>query len=348
MNMSSFVPNKEHLRHSLLFLFHQKKKAAEAHRLLVETYGEHAPVIRTCETWFRQFKSGDFDLKDNEHPDAVKRFEDEDLQVLLDEDPTQSQQILAEKLNVSRVAICQRLKAMGKIQKYGKWVPHALNDRQMEHRKTICEMLQRFERKSFLHRIVTDERIDNESFLELTENDLQTMNIKMGPRKRIMKLIKEKKEKNVVIGDYVIEYNDSILNDNILSLSTSNPLIKGPEPFALDVPEHSSNQPVPNLKPPEEKFSRYNTVQNTLQMHPQRKDVLLAAKTAFAEENRRALIRIVVAELVKVHDSCYPPEKAKIALAATIIREFPLLKDVHSTKGYEHYYDSVTKRGFID
>jgi len=32
-------------------------------------------------------------------------------------------------------------------------------------------------------------------------------------------------------------------------------LIKGPEPFALDVPEHSSNQPVPNLKPPEEKFS---------------------------------------------------------------------------------------------
>jgi [histone H3]-lysine36 N-dimethyltransferase SETMAR len=140
----------------LLFLFHQKKKAAEAHRLLVETYGEYAPVIRTCETWFRQFKSGNFDLKDNEHPGAAKRFEDEDLQVLLDEDSTQSQQILAEKLNVSRVAICQRLKAMGKIHKYGKWVPHALNDRQMEHRKTICEMLlQRFERKSFLHRIVT-------------------------------------------------------------------------------------------------------------------------------------------------------------------------------------------------
>jgi len=154
--MSSFVPNKEHLRHSLLLLFHLKKRAAEAHRLLVETYGEYAPVIRTCETWFRQFKSGDFDLKDKEHPGAAKRFEDEDLQVLLDEDPTQSQQILAEKLNVSRVAICQRLKALGKIQKYGKWVPHTLNDRQMEHRKTICEMLlQRFERKSFLHRIVT-------------------------------------------------------------------------------------------------------------------------------------------------------------------------------------------------
>ena len=65
------------------------------------------------------------------------------MQALLDEDPTQSQQQLAQTLNVIRGAICQRLKAMGKIQKYGKWVPHQLM------------MLQRFERKSFLHGIVT-------------------------------------------------------------------------------------------------------------------------------------------------------------------------------------------------
>ena len=124
--------------------------------MLVETYGEHAPVIRTCETWFRQFKSGDFDLTDKEHPGAAKKFEDEELQALLDEDPIQSQQQLAQTLNVTRGAICQCLKAMGKIQKYGKWVPCQLNDRQMENRKTICEMLlQRFERKYFLHRIVT-------------------------------------------------------------------------------------------------------------------------------------------------------------------------------------------------
>ena len=144
------------MRHSLLFLFHQKKKAVEAYRLLVEIYVEHAPVIRTCEKWFRQFKSGDFDLTDNEHPGAAKKFKDEELQALLDEDPTESQQQLAQTLNVTRGAIFQRLKAMGKIQKYGKWVPYQLNYRQMENRKTICEMLlQRFERKSFLHRIVT-------------------------------------------------------------------------------------------------------------------------------------------------------------------------------------------------
>ena len=62
--MWGIVPSKTHLRHSLLFLFHQKKKAAE-YRLLVEIYDEHAPVIRTSDTWFRQYKSGDFDLTDN-------------------------------------------------------------------------------------------------------------------------------------------------------------------------------------------------------------------------------------------------------------------------------------------
>ena len=45
--------------------FAKRIKTAEAHRLLEETYGEHAPVIRTGETWFLSFKSGDFDLTDN-------------------------------------------------------------------------------------------------------------------------------------------------------------------------------------------------------------------------------------------------------------------------------------------
>ena len=46
----------------------------------------------------QKFKSGYFDLTDNEHPGAAKKFEDEELQALLDEDPTQSQQ-LAQTLN---------------------------------------------------------------------------------------------------------------------------------------------------------------------------------------------------------------------------------------------------------
>jgi len=40
--------------------------------------------------------------------------------------------MVAEQLGVSQAAISMRLHATGKVQKIGKWVPHELNDRQME------------------------------------------------------------------------------------------------------------------------------------------------------------------------------------------------------------------------
>ena len=55
-----------------------------------------------------------------------------------------------------QVAISMRLLAMGKVQKIGKWMPHELNDRQMERCQNTCQiLLARQKRKSFLYRIVT-------------------------------------------------------------------------------------------------------------------------------------------------------------------------------------------------
>ena len=52
--MSSFEPNKCHLREFLIYFFNLKKEfAAEAHRLLVEAYGDAALSERSC----RGFKS---------------------------------------------------------------------------------------------------------------------------------------------------------------------------------------------------------------------------------------------------------------------------------------------------
>ena len=154
--MAEFVPDNEHWRHVMLFMFKQKKTAAETQRTLLEVYGECAPTIRTVETWFRRFKNGDFSVEDKERSGRPKTFEDVELQAILDEDNTLSQNIIAEKLNVSRKAVSDRLHAMGKIQKSGKWVPHELNDRQLERRQSTCELLlARQKRKTFLHRIVT-------------------------------------------------------------------------------------------------------------------------------------------------------------------------------------------------
>ena len=64
--MSNFEPNKRHLRGLLIYFFDLKKSAAEAHRLLVETYGEAALSERSCRAWFQKFKNGEFDIEDKE------------------------------------------------------------------------------------------------------------------------------------------------------------------------------------------------------------------------------------------------------------------------------------------
>lgn len=85
-----------------------------------------------------------------------KTFEDQELEELLEEDDSQNQKQMAEQLGCTRMTISRRLKALGKRQIQGKWVPHKLSDRQQENRKlTSGILLERQERKSFLHQIIT-------------------------------------------------------------------------------------------------------------------------------------------------------------------------------------------------
>ena len=61
--MSKSIPIEEHSRRPIFFCFHLKKTAAESYRLLREVYGEHAQSQDTRGEWFRRFKCGDFDKR---------------------------------------------------------------------------------------------------------------------------------------------------------------------------------------------------------------------------------------------------------------------------------------------
>ena len=74
-------------------------------------------------------------------------------------------------------------------------------------------------------------------------------------------------------------------------------------------------------------------MKSTFLNHPQGEALLKAINNSFNEEDRRALIRILVSEMVTIHGD-YPSEKAKIALAKAIVTEFPTLKDKQAKKGY--------------
>ena len=74
--MSDFVPNNRHLREVLIFFFHSKKTATEAHREILKVYGDAALSETTCRDWFRRFKDGDFDVDDRPREGRPKTFED--------------------------------------------------------------------------------------------------------------------------------------------------------------------------------------------------------------------------------------------------------------------------------
>ncbi|EGI67903.1 Mariner Mos1 transposase [Acromyrmex echinatior] len=155
--MLSFEPNKRHLRELLIYFFNLKKSAAEAHRLLVEAYGEAALSERSYE-WFQKFKNGEFDVEDKESRGRPKVYEDAELEALLNEDSCQTQKELALILEATQQAISHRLKSLRMIQKQGNCVPCELKPRNVERRFSICEMLLvKHKRKGFLHRIVTDD-----------------------------------------------------------------------------------------------------------------------------------------------------------------------------------------------
>jgi len=152
MKMSSFEPNKRHLRKLLIYFFNLKKSAAEVHRLLTEAYGDAALSERSYREWFQKFKNGEFDVEDKECSGRPKVYEDAELEALMDEDSCQTQKELAFTLGVTQQTISYRLKSLGMIQKQGNWVLYELKPRNVERRFFTCEMLlARHKRKGFLH-----------------------------------------------------------------------------------------------------------------------------------------------------------------------------------------------------
>ena len=99
--MSVFEPDSRHLRKVLIFCFHLKKTAVEAHRMLSSTYSEAALSARTCREWFQRFKSRYFDVEDRHGGGKEKIFEDSELETSLAEDSFQTQEKTAELLGVT-------------------------------------------------------------------------------------------------------------------------------------------------------------------------------------------------------------------------------------------------------
>ena len=75
--MSNSQTNKLRLRKILIYSFNLKKSAAEAHRLLIATYGDATLSEISCRKWFLKFKNCEFVIEDKERSGSIvgSRFE---------------------------------------------------------------------------------------------------------------------------------------------------------------------------------------------------------------------------------------------------------------------------------
>jgi [histone H3]-lysine36 N-dimethyltransferase SETMAR len=152
--------DQQHLLHILLFLFREGKSAAVAHRTINSVYGNDAIGESTCQKWFSRFKDPAFTLKNLEdqrgHNKRERKFEDDTLETLLEEDSGRTQEGLAQIIGVDQSTISRRLVTIGFRAVAGKWVPHKLSEVNKNHRLNTCiSLLARQKRKSFLYQIVT-------------------------------------------------------------------------------------------------------------------------------------------------------------------------------------------------
>uniref|UniRef100_A0A182QRK4 Mos1 transposase HTH domain-containing protein n=1 Tax=Anopheles farauti TaxID=69004 RepID=A0A182QRK4_9DIPT len=136
--MSDDPPSKHHLREVMCFLYRAGKKAAAAHRMIVDTYGEDSLSERTVRKWYVRFRSGNFRTDDLQRPGVEKKFEDETLMELLEHDACQTQQQLANALSVTQQAVSLRLEKLGFIYQQGKWVrsDHTTRKRKLSARNS--------------------------------------------------------------------------------------------------------------------------------------------------------------------------------------------------------------------
>lgn len=144
------------IRVLLLHEFRLGHKATEATANICHTMGDGAVVDRTAQNWFKRFKEGDFDLDDKPRSGRPSEFDMEQLKELIEQDPRQTTLCLAEHFGCSHTTIERYLHVLGKVYKYGVWIPHDLSPIHMKIRVDTCMELLSFHRTNdWLSNLIT-------------------------------------------------------------------------------------------------------------------------------------------------------------------------------------------------
>lgn len=148
--------DKVHIRHSILFEYNLGKTVSEAVKDICQACGESAVSERTVRRWFDKFAKGNKSIEDEPREGRPVEIADADIEALLNNNPRMSAREIADTMGLSDTAVLQHLHQMGKVCKFGRWIPHELTENIIMQRLAACmSLLSRHSADPFLDRIVT-------------------------------------------------------------------------------------------------------------------------------------------------------------------------------------------------
>lgn len=107
-------------------------------------------------------KDGNFDLSDANRPRRTPVLDEDRLNDLFNENPSQTTRECAKEKEYDHSTIVSHLKSMGKVQRFGAWVQHGLSQNNKDcHVNISASCLARLVRQhhqSFLSRIITEDK----------------------------------------------------------------------------------------------------------------------------------------------------------------------------------------------
>ena len=149
--------DKIHLRHVLLWEFRKNTNPTDFQRMVTEIYG-YIIDVSTCRRWFKQFKSGDYNLEDKERSGRPVKIDVKRLEEIIEANPRLTTYELGTILNVDHETVRRHLYEIGKDLKQGLWVPKELSTHHIQQRLSIASPnLLRNKIELFIHRIITGE-----------------------------------------------------------------------------------------------------------------------------------------------------------------------------------------------
>ena len=135
--------------------FRLGRKATEATRNICSTMSEDTLSIHRAQHWFNRFKSGNFELNDSRHLGRPLEVDVDVLKQLIEEDFRLTTCCLAERLGRSHTTVETHLSELGKMWKYGVWIPDDLSLHQLQLRTDTCMALMTSHRNyQWLHNLI--------------------------------------------------------------------------------------------------------------------------------------------------------------------------------------------------